>query len=225
MVKAAGRSQCFQEALQIIAVGRQNDRRPILESDGRDACVDELRAGLPPEKLSNRAGMAEVQRDHVVGGADQFHAALSRRIAPDLGNDWRGEQDRCASLFSDRTRSPYFEDLQQADKIMGLIMRWNNELARTLLEAPDDFRPHVANPNGKINPAAAIVWALGYFEAVRLRFDDWRPLFESDQIRIFKPIVDLVECVPKRRVGTLNLAAASKPARRLVDSVLDVYDY
>ena len=73
---------------------------------------------------------------------------------------------------------PAFADDEEAEWVINTILDRYDEIAETLSEAPHELTPVFwEGPNGE-----AIVddWAAGFLEAVGLRADDWRPLFEDD---------------------------------------------
>ena len=80
---------------------------------------------------------------------------------------------------------PDFESLDQAERILGLLMRLYNQNFRTLTEAPESFAPLLPEweQDGKLSVSGE-EWCAGFGLGVGLRVEDWRPLFEDDEARI-----------------------------------------
>jgi uncharacterized protein len=77
---------------------------------------------------------------------------------------WHGEQ-------------PDFRSLEQAERIMGIVMTRYNEIIRSLDDEPSTFAPILDEaPDGR--PLAAD-WAEGFMDALGLCPDAWEPLFED----------------------------------------------
>ena len=86
----------------------------------------------------------------------------------------------------DRKLSPEFETLEQANRILGLLMRHYNTVARSLMDTEEPFVP--IYPEGDIEAAAS--WCAGYLAGVALDADTWRKLV-FDQPTWFAPIFGL----------------------------------
>lgn len=115
----------------------------------------------------------------MVSDLDGFLTAIA--IGPDRINPsqwlpviWRGEQA--------------FEDPDQAERIIGMMLARYNEILWTLEHAEDDYCPWFwESADGAV---IAMDWAEGFMEGVQLDPDSWVPLFEDDDGRtIFSPIV------------------------------------
>jgi uncharacterized protein len=73
---------------------------------------------------------------------------------------------------------PEFEDMERAERIMGIIMARYNEIIHLLDDAPGAFEPILYEaPDGRM---LAADWAEGFMDAFGLRVDAWDPLFEDE---------------------------------------------
>src|ERR1700755_2059298 len=76
-------------------------------------------------------------------------------------------------------QQPVFEDLDHANRVLGLIMEHYNDVARTLMECPDRYSPlfSVDTRNGDI---LWELWIEGFEKAVALRPAAWKKLLDAD---------------------------------------------
>jgi uncharacterized protein len=80
----------------------------------------------------------------------------------------------------DRTdQQPVFENLDHANRLLGLVMEHYNSVARTLMERPDRYSPlfSVDTRNGDI---LWELWIEGFEKAVALRPAAWKALLDAD---------------------------------------------
>ncbi len=87
-----------------------------------------------------------------------------------------------------RSASPAFTGSEQAQRIMGLMMRHMVGIQRTLTEAPTRFRPLLYMSDEKAKkaertPPEATAWCEGYMAGVKLRDDQWQPLYDAQDAR------------------------------------------
>jgi len=86
-----------------------------------------------------------------------------------------------------RTANPAFADSEQAQKIMGLMLRHMVGIQRTLGESPTRFKPLLYMPDEKARndktPPEASAWCEGYMAGVKLRDDEWQPLYDAQDAR------------------------------------------
>ena len=87
-----------------------------------------------------------------------------------------------------RTANPAFADSEQAQKIMGLMLRHMVGIQRTLGESPTRFKPLLYMPEEKVarndkTPPEASAWCEGYMAGVKLRDDEWQPLYDAQDAR------------------------------------------
>ena len=88
-----------------------------------------------------------------------------------------------------RTATPAFASNDQAQRIMGLMLRHLVGIQRTLGESPTRFRPLLyvseereADDNAR-TPLEATAWCEGYMAGVRLRDEAWQPLYDAQDAR------------------------------------------
>ena len=76
-------------------------------------------------------------------------------------------------------QQPVFEDLDHANRVLGLVMEHYNSVARTLMERPDRYSPlfSVDTRNGDI---LWELWIEGFEQAVALRPAAWKKLIDAD---------------------------------------------
>jgi len=92
-------------------------------------------------------------------------------------------------VWSDGARSsnPAFTNNEQAQRIMGLMLRHMVGIQRTLGESPTRFKPLLYMPDEKArndkSPPEASAWCEGYMSGVKLRDDEWQPLYDAADAR------------------------------------------
>jgi uncharacterized protein len=76
-------------------------------------------------------------------------------------------------------QQPVFEDLDHANRVLGLVMEHYNSVARTLMEHPDRYSPlfSVDTRNGDI---LWELWIEGFEKAVALRPKAWKTFLDAD---------------------------------------------
>jgi uncharacterized protein len=87
-----------------------------------------------------------------------------------------------------RTASPAYVDNEQAQRIMALMLRHMVGIQRTLRESPTRFRPLLYMPEEKAarndkSPPEASAWCEGYMAGVKLRDEEWQPLYDAQEAR------------------------------------------
>ncbi len=91
-----------------------------------------------------------------------------------------------------RSSNPAFASSEQAQRIMGLMLRHMVGIQRTLGESPTRFKPLLYMPDEKTRsdktrndktPPEASAWSEGYMAGVKLRDDEWQPLYDSADAR------------------------------------------
>jgi uncharacterized protein len=86
-----------------------------------------------------------------------------------------------------RTGAPAYSGNEQAQQVMGLILRHMHGIQRTLRESPTRFRPLVYLPDDKARndktPGEATAWCEGYMSGVKLRDEEWQPLYDAQDAR------------------------------------------
>lgn len=86
-----------------------------------------------------------------------------------------------------RTTSPAYASSEQAQRIMGLVLRHMVGIQRTLSESPTRFRPLLYLPDERARndkaPAEGTAWCEGFMSGVKLRDDEWQPLYDAQDAR------------------------------------------
>jgi len=86
-----------------------------------------------------------------------------------------------------RTSNPAFADNEQAQRIMGLVLRHMVGIQRTLAESPTRFKPLLYLPEEKKSddrqPPEGTAWCEGYMAGVKLRDEAWQPLYDAEDAR------------------------------------------
>jgi uncharacterized protein len=93
-----------------------------------------------------------------------------------------------------RSAQPAYGSSEQAQRIMGLMLRHMVGIERTLAESPTRFRPLLYMPERDKErtegeapadraPPEATAWCEGYMAGVKLRDDEWQPLYDAQDAR------------------------------------------
>ncbi|MFO1283529.1 MAG: YecA family protein [Burkholderiales bacterium] len=86
-----------------------------------------------------------------------------------------------------RSATPAYTSSDQAQRVMGLMLRHFVGLQRTLEESPTRFKPllYLADERAKSDkgPGEATAWSEGYMAGVKLRDDAWQPLYDARDAR------------------------------------------
>ena len=87
-----------------------------------------------------------------------------------------------------RAATPAYGSTEQAQRVMALILRHVVGLQRTLDESPTRFKPLLylaeqERPKGDKSPGEATAWCEGYMAGVKLRDDEWQPLYDAQDAR------------------------------------------
>ncbi len=86
-----------------------------------------------------------------------------------------------------KAASPAYASSEQAQRILGLILRHQNGIARTLAESPTRFRPLLYLAEDKARkentPGEGTAWCEGFMAGIKLRDDDWQPLYDAHDAR------------------------------------------
>ncbi len=77
-------------------------------------------------------------------------------------------------------RSPVFANQKEAQRVLELLMRHMNGIARTLLDAPDQFEPLIEEHLHEDDRIPVIDdWCSGYVAGMSLDPDGWQPVIKS----------------------------------------------
>src|ERR1035437_3456729 len=84
---------------------------------------------------------------------------------------------------------PEFESEKEAERIIGFILRFMNEIAITFEVAPKEYEPlfcqHESEGKTLIDAEA---WAWGFWDGMNLRLDAWQPIWTSNLAPLMRPI-------------------------------------
>lgn len=87
------------------------------------------------------------------------------------------------------TEGPQFKSQKEAERIVGLIARFMNEVAITFEVAPKEFEPlfceHEYEGRTLLDGDA---WAWGFWEGINLRAEAWEPIWSSNIAEMVQPI-------------------------------------
>ena len=87
-----------------------------------------------------------------------------------------------------KSAAPAFAGSDQAQRIMALVLRHLVGIQRTLAESPTRFRPLLYMPDENARksdrtPPEGTAWCEGYMAGVKLRDDEWQPLYDATDAR------------------------------------------
>lgn len=108
-----------------------------------------------------------------VSTLDGFLTAIvcgPRTILPSEWMRWVWDRERGED-------TPTFKDHDEAQRIVGLLMRHINDIAATLDDAPEDYEPLLLeNPNDGDPIPIIDEWCSGFMKGVELDAEGWAPL-------------------------------------------------
>jgi len=87
-----------------------------------------------------------------------------------------------------KSAAPAFVNNDQAQRIMGFVLRHLVGIQRTLAESPTRFKPLLYLPDDKAKanertPPEGNAWCEGYMAGAKLRDEDWQPLYDAPDAR------------------------------------------
>jgi uncharacterized protein len=83
------------------------------------------------------------------------------------------------------TNEPMFESSQQAERIIGLVLRRMNAINEMFGENTSGFEPlHYARETGDETHRLADDWCVGFMCAIELAGNAWEPLFDDETNRV-----------------------------------------
>ena len=120
-------------------------------------------------------------------------------------------------------QQPAFDDLDHANRVLGLIMEHYNSVAHTLMERPERYSPlfSVDTRNGDI---LWELWIEGFEKAVKLQPAAWQKLLNADAgtaaaMRGMMKLADVAcgdQRLPRKDSDTMNATAPDNIARWVV---------
>jgi uncharacterized protein len=87
-----------------------------------------------------------------------------------------------------KSSTPAFTGSEQAQRIMALMLRHMVGIERTLAESPTRFKPLLYVPEESAGdsdrtPPEGTAWCEGYMAGVKLRDEEWQPLYDAERAR------------------------------------------
>ena len=123
---------------------------------------------------------------------------------------------------------PVFEDLAHANKVMGLVMEYYNQVALALFEQPDSYAP-LFPVDTRNDDVIWEVWIEGFDKAAKLRPQAWLPLAAADTrtAEAWRGLMKLAELArAELRVSKEQYRALSAGApEKIAGWVLDLNDW
>ncbi|MGB8337457.1 MAG: UPF0149 family protein [Burkholderiales bacterium] len=127
--------------------------------------------------------------------------------------------------------APAFETMQQAQRILELIMRQMNGIIASLQHDPDAFEPlfnSMTYPDDPREYMDGEMWAHGFMQGIALSQQDWQPLFVDEQGRDWLRPLHLLgaeEVTPDEELITSWPDQREELARQIPTSVAAIYRY
>ena len=88
--------------------------------------------------------------------------------------------------------SPEYETVEEAQRILGLIMRHMNSIVATLQHDPNSFDPMLSATVYEKESREYLdgeMWSCGFMDGINLCREDWQPLFDDpDAMKALRPI-------------------------------------
>jgi len=129
---------------------------------------------------------------------------------------------------SEGSSDPIFKDLAHANKVMGLVMEYYNQVALALFEQPDSYAP-LFPVDTRNDDVIWEVWIEGFDKAAKLRPQAWLPLAAADTrtAEAWRGLMKLAELArAELRVSAEQYRALSAGAPEKIASwVLDLNDW
>lgn len=149
---------------------------PALDEPLTDAELDELEAFLASDAVPPDCMDLEMLDGYLVA-----IASGPEQIQP---SEWLQQ------VWSEggTATTPAFSGSEQAQRIMALMLRHMVGIERTLAESPTRFKPllYVAEAGASESdrtPPEGTAWCEGYMAGVKLRDEEWQPLYDAQQAR------------------------------------------
>jgi len=129
---------------------------------------------------------------------------------------------------SEGSSDPVFKDLAHANKVMGLVMEYYNQVALALFEQPDSYAP-LFPVDTRNDDVIWEVWIEGFDKAAKLRPQAWLPLAAADTrtAEAWRGLMKLAELArAELRVSAEQYRALSAGApEKIAGWVLDLNDW
>jgi uncharacterized protein len=129
---------------------------------------------------------------------------------------------------SEGSSDPVFKNLAHANKVMGLVMEYYNQVALALFEQPDSYAP-LFPVDTRNDDVIWEVWIEGFDKAAKLRPQAWLPLAAADTrtAEAWRGLMKLAELArAELRVSAEQYRALSAGApEKIAGWVLDLNDW
>jgi uncharacterized protein len=121
---------------------------------------------------------------------------------------------------------PEYESMEEANEIIGLLMRMWDEVARTIHEGNYGPMVTVLKCRDGVNRSVAADWALGFFEGMKFQEHYWFDTEDEVLVQLLTPILVLAkEAVEGPDDGVLDEEAREDLINILPDVVIDLKSY
>ena len=185
---------------------------PLLDEE-----IEELEEFLLSEAVSDEAMSLDM--------LDGFLTALAVGPVNMRMDDWLHH------VWGGRENPPHFETMDQAQRIIGFIMRHMNGIIWSLQHDPDTFDPMLDTRTVMDDPKEYLdgeSWAYGFMEGLELCRKDWQPLFEDPAAGdALRPIYLLGagKVTPEEETLTETPAQREELSLQITASVAMIYRY
>jgi uncharacterized protein len=149
---------------------------PALDEPLTDTELDELEAFLASDAVPQDCMDLEM--------LDGYLAAIASGPEQIQPSEWLQQ------VWSEggKSSTPAFTGSQQAQRIMALMLRHMVGIERTLAESPTRFKPllYIPDEHGRDSersPPEGTAWCEGYMSGVKLRDEEWQPLYDTERAR------------------------------------------
>ena len=127
------------------------------------------------------------------------------------------------------SEGPEYESMEQANRILGLIMRHMNSIANTLMNRPDRYEPIILNWEKEEDYwLMGMPWAIGFFKGMDLRRENWKELTADEEYgEMVMPIMTLLARPDDPEYGEIVNSAAKRKrfVDMLPDAVMDIHEF
>ncbi len=122
---------------------------------------------------------------------------------------------------------PKFESLEQAQRIIELLMKMMNSIVELLTKYPDYYEPlpdTIELENEKAKDFLIMIWATGFMIGVSYNEVDWEPLFRNDTATGLLSVISVLSIRPDNS-DPLPSQECRKFWERVPDCVLELNEF
>ena len=155
-------------------------------------------------------------------GLDGLLAAVA--IGPELilPSEW-------LPLVWDDGEGPEYGSMEQAERIMSLIMRHMNSIASTLHSYPEEYAPIIdTSENAEHFYIEGAVWAHNFMRGTELRLEQWKELTTDDEhVDMIMPIMTLLATEEDGEFYQLvdSMAKRTRFIDMVPDAVMEIHEF